>query len=104
MKKQASTGSIGEDLFVSLFAETFGEEKTSYLYSQYPFSDIYQNSRFADFFIESGVKQIAIEIDDEATHNPEIVSFDKFDDDLLKQNSMIHMGWDVFRWTVRRVT
>ena len=103
MKKQASTGSIGEDLFVSLFAETFGEEKTSYLYSQYPFSDIYQNSRFADFFIESGVKRIAIEIDDEATHNPEIVSFDKFDDDLLKQNSMIHMGWDVFRWTVRRL-
>lgn len=103
MKYQSSSGSVGEDIFVDLFAETFGEEKTSYLYTQYPFRDIYQNERFADFFLADGVKRIAIEIDDEATHNPNVVSPNKFDDDLLKQNSMIHMGWDVFRWTVRRL-
>ena len=97
------SGSRAEDLFIDLFADTFGAEKAGYLYSQYPFFDIYQNARFADFVCESGAKRIAIEIDDEASHNPKIVSKDKFADDLLKQNSMIYLGWDVYRWTVRQM-
>ena len=48
------SGSSAEDLFIELFSDTFGAEKAGYLYSQYPFSDIYQNSRFADFLIENG--------------------------------------------------
>lgn len=97
------SGSRAEDLFIDLFADTFGAEKAGYLYSQYPFFDIYQNTRFADFVCESGAKRIAVEIDDEASHNPKLVSQDKFTDDLLKQNSMIHLGWDVYRWTVRQM-
>lgn len=97
------SGSSAEDLFINLFADTFGVEKAGYLYSQYPFFDIYQNSRFADFVLENGAKRIAIEIDDEASHNPRLVSKDKYCDDLLKQNSMIHLGWDVYRWTVRQM-
>lgn len=103
MPLKAVSGSTAEDLFVELFAETFGEEKASYLYSQYPFNDIYQNSRFADFLLDMGGKRIAFEIDDYASHNPKLVSFDKYDDDLLKQNSMIKFGWAVYRWTVRRL-
>ncbi len=97
------SGSRAEDLFIDLFADTFGAEKAGYLYSQYPFFDIYQNARFADFVCESGAKRIAVEIDDEASHNPRLISQDKFTDDLLKQNSMIHLGWDVYRWTVRQM-
>ena len=97
------SGSRAEDLFIDLFADTFGAEKAGYLYSQYPFFDIYQNARFADFVCESGAKRIAVEIDDEASHNPKLVSQDKFTGDLLKQNSMIHLGWDVYRWTVRQM-
>ena len=97
------SGSHAEDLFIDIFADTFGAEKAGLLYSQYPFFDIYQNARFADFVCESGAKRIAIEIDDEASHNPRLVSRDKFTDDLLKQNSMIHLGWDVYRWTVRQM-
>lgn len=41
---------------------------------------------------------MAIEIDDEASHNPKLISQNKFYDDLLKQNSMIYLGWDVYRW------
>ena len=67
------------------------------------FSDIYQNSRFADFLIENGGRKVAIEIDDEASHNPKLVSQNKFYDDLLKQNSMIYLGWDVYRWAVRQM-
>ena len=97
------SGSSAEDLFIELFSDTFGAEKAGYLYSQYPFFDIYQNSRFADFMIENGGRKVAIEIDDEASHNPKLVSQNKFYDDLLKQNSMIYLGWDVYRWAVRQM-
>lgn len=102
-KMHAVSGSVAEDLFIELFSDTFGAEKAGYLYSQYPFYDIYQNSRFADFIIENGSKRIAIEIDDEASHNKNLVSQNKFYDDLLKQNSMIYKGWDVYRWAVRQL-
>ena len=36
------SGSSAEDLFIELFSDTFGAEKASYLYSQYPFFHIYQ--------------------------------------------------------------
>ena len=100
---KSASGSTAEDLFIDLFADTFGAEKAGYLYSQYHFYDIYQNDRFADFFLESGARKIAIEIDDEASHNKSHISENKFYDDLLKQNSMIHLGWDVFRWAVRQM-
>lgn len=100
---RSASGSSAEDLFIELFSDTFGAEKAGYLYSQYPFSDIYQNSRFADFLIENGGRKVAIEIDDEASHNPKLVSQNKFYDDLLKQNSMIYLGWDVYRWAVRQM-
>ena len=97
------SGSAAEDLFIELFSETFGAEKAEYLYSQYHFYDIYQNSRYADFVLDCGTRRIAIEIDDEASHNKQLVSSGKFYDDLLKQNSMVYLGWDVYRWAVRQM-
>lgn len=99
----AASGSSAEDLFIELFSETFGAEQAGYLYSQYHFYDIYQNDRFADFFLESGGRKIAIEIDDEASHNARHTSQETFYGHLLKQNSMVHLGWDVFRWAVRQM-
>lgn len=63
---RSASGSSAEDLFIELFSETFGAEKAGYLYTQYHFYDIYQNDRFADFYIENGPQKIAVEIDDEA--------------------------------------
>ena len=97
------SGSAAEDLFIELFSETFGAEKAGYLYSQYHFYDIYQSSRYADFVLENGGRRVAIEIDDETSHNKSLVSSNKFYDDLLKQNSMIYLGWDVYRWAVRQM-
>lgn len=69
------SGSAAEDLFIERFSETFGAEKTRYLHSQYHFYDIYQNSRYADFMLESGAHRIAIEIDDEAAHNKKLAEY-----------------------------
>ena len=98
---RAASGSSAENLFISLFEDVFGAEKTGFLYLQYPFFDIYQGSRFADFLLENGGRRVAIEIDDDASHLPGHVSQVKHYDDLTKQNSMIHMGWAVYRWPVR---
>ena len=100
---RSASGSSAEDLFIELFADTFGAEKAGYLYSQYPFYDIYQNARFADFVLENGTTRVAIEIDDQASHDPRHISVDKFCDDLLKQNSMVHLGWDIYRFAVRQM-
>lgn len=99
----SASGSAAEDLFIELFSETFGAEKAGYLYSQYHFYDIYQNSRYADFVLENGARRVAIEIDDETSHNKSLVASNKFYDDLLKQNSMVYLGWDVYRWAVRQM-
>ncbi|MBR3446373.1 MAG: hypothetical protein IKH27_01025 [Oscillospiraceae bacterium] len=58
----AASGSSAEDLFIELFSDTFCAEKAGYLNTQYHFYDIYQNERFADFFLESGGKRIAIRV------------------------------------------
>ena len=100
---RSASGSAAEDLFIDLFSDAFGAEKAGYLYSQYHFYDIYQNSRYADFVLENGARRIAIEIDDETSHNKSLVASNKFYDDLLKQNSMVHLGWDVYRWAVRQM-
>jgi len=81
----AASGSAAEDLFIDLFADTFGAEKAGYLYSQYPFFDIYRDSRFADFVLETGMRRVAFEVDDEASHNPRLISTDKFYDHLQAQ-------------------
>ena len=101
--RHSASGSIAEDLFIQLFSEAFGAEKAGYLYSQYHFYDIYQNSRYADFALESNGRRVAIEIDDEASHHKGLVASGKFYDDLLKQNSMVYLGWDVYRWAVRQM-
>ena len=46
---RSASGSVAEDLFIDLFSDAFGAEKAGYLYSQYHFFDIYQNSRYAGF-------------------------------------------------------
>jgi len=99
----SSLASVAEDLFVEIFCDVFGPEKTQYLSVQHPFVDIYGNRRFIDFALESEELRIAIEIDGEKFHNPEKVSRNKYYDDLLKQNSLIYYNWKVYRWVYNQL-
>ena len=96
--KATSVNSRAEELFVQLFCEAFGPEKTENLQVQYPCVDIYGRHRYIDFALESPESKIAIEIDGESYHNPSKVSENKYADDLLKQNSLIYDNWKVYRW------
>lgn len=100
-KEITTTGKLGshaEDLFMELFCDRFGPDKSKYIFTQYPFVDIYGNHRFIDFALESEGIKIAIEIDGETYHNPKKISDNKYYDDLLKQNSLVYEDWKVYRW------
>jgi len=100
-KEIITTGNLhsgAEDLFIELFCDVFGPENSQYIYVQYPFTDIYGNSRFIDFALEAEDEKIAIEIDGETYHNPAKISKNKYYDDLLKQNSMVYYNWKIYRW------
>ena len=103
IKQKGSLGSVAEDLFVELFCDTFGPEKSEYLFLQYPFTDIYGNRRSIDFALESENLKLAIEIDGETYHNPNQVSSNKYYDDLTKQNSLIYQDWKVYRWVYNQL-
>lgn len=47
--------------------------------------------------------RIAIEIDGERFHNPQVVSANKYYDDLLKQNSLVYQNWKVYRWAYNQL-
>ncbi|MEA5469163.1 DEAD/DEAH box helicase family protein [Spirulina sp. 06S082] len=98
---RASESSSSEDLFVEIFQEALGFEKTQLLVPQFSVSDIYDTGRFIDFALISQFAKYAFEIDGEIWHSPDssMVSNRDYRDELLRQNSLIYQGWKVYRWT-----
>jgi superfamily II DNA or RNA helicase len=101
--ERAATSSAPEDLFAELFTQVFGLEKTLLLVPQCPVTDIYEGNRFIDYALRTQEQRIAFEIDGLTWHVPDATSVTKYEDDLLKQNSLVHTGWQVFRWTDRQI-
>jgi superfamily II DNA or RNA helicase len=100
---RGATSSAPEDVFTELFTHVFGPERTLFLSPQHPVTDIYGASRFVDLALRTRGQKIAFEIDGLPWHVPEVVPAQKYEDDLLRQNSLVHYGWRVFRWTDRQV-
>jgi superfamily II DNA or RNA helicase len=98
-----ATSTAPEDLFTELFTQVFGPEKALFLSPQHPVTDIYGSSRFVDLALRARGEKVAFEIDGLPWHVPEVVPAEKYEDDLLRQNSLVHQGWRVFRWTDRQV-
>src|SRR6202011_6012097 len=65
--------------------------------------DINEGSRFVDFALRTLAEKVAFEIDGLIDHLPDATTIAKYEDDLLRQNSLVHHGWRVFRWTDRQI-
>ena len=102
--ERQQTSTKPQDLFAELFAQSFGLEKTQLLVPEYPVEDIYGGIRFIDFALLTSVEKVAFEIDGLLWHVPDAEHIEKYEDDLLRQNSLIHQGWRVFRWTDRQIS
>ena len=100
---RGATSSTPEDLFAELFAQVLGVEHTAKLVPEYPVEDIYGGSRFVDFALRTLDQCVAFEVDGLTWHVPDAERIGQYEDDLLKQNSLIHQGWRVFRWTDRQI-
>lgn len=98
---RAAESSSSEDLFVDIFQDVLGFERTQLLIPQYPFTDIYDGGRFIDFAFISRLDKYAFEIDGEVWHAPDgaMVGPQQYRDQLLRQNSLIFQGWKLYRWT-----
>jgi superfamily II DNA or RNA helicase len=103
VNERTAVSSAPEDIFVELFAQVFGLDKVQLLSYDHPVEDIYGASRFIDYALATIDARIAFEIDGLTWHHPEAIPVEKFEDDLLRQNSLIHQGWRVFRWTDREL-
>jgi superfamily II DNA or RNA helicase len=103
MNERTAISSAPEDLFVELFAQVFGLDKVQLLSYDHPFEDINGVGRYIDYALRTSDARIAFEIDGLVWHHPEAITVEKFEDDLLRQNSLIHQGWRVFRWTDREL-
>ena len=103
MSERASESSKAEDLFVELFSEVFGPEKLQLVSPEHPVSDIYGNVRYIDFALRTADCKVAFEIDGLQWHHPSAISDSDYEDQLLRQNSLIHNDWRVFRWTDRQL-
>src|ERR1700731_3645154 len=95
--------SLPEDQFVALFAQVFGLDKVQLLAPQFPIEDIYGNGRFIDYALRTLDEHVAFEIDGLTRPHPDAIAIEKFEDNLLRQNSLVHQGWRVFRWTDREL-
>lgn len=103
-EKTFHLSSGAEDKFIELFTDVFGIENTQYIALQYPFVDIYGNNRYIDFALESDNIKIAIEIDGEIIHDKRKISDEKYYDELMRQNSIIHENWKLYRWTDKQLS
>lgn len=92
-----------ENIFVELFVQVFGLENVQLLAHEFPVEDIYGGGRSIDYALRTADERVAFEIDGLTWHLPGAIPIEKFEDDLLRQNSLIHQGWKVFRWTDREL-
>ncbi len=100
---RSATSSTPEDLFAELFTQVFGIENSRLLAPQFPVEDIYGGSRYVDFALRTIDERVAFEIDGLMWHVPDATRISEFEDSLLRQNSLIHQGWRIFRWTDRQI-
>jgi superfamily II DNA or RNA helicase len=96
-------GSRPEELFAELFAQQFGPEKAQCLIPEYAFTDIEGQNRYIDYALKTGTINFAFEIDGLQWHHPATLSVMAYEDQLLRQNSLVHIDWHVLRWTDRQI-
>ncbi len=100
---RAATSSTPEDRFAELFAQVFGVEHTQKLAPEFPVEDIYGGSRYVNFALRTIDECVAFEIDGLTWHVPDAERIGHYEDQLLRQNSLVHQGWRIFRWTDRQI-
>ena len=92
-----------EERFIELFQDVFGPVAAAKLDAQVHFRDILGRDRYIDFGLDSLLERYALEIDGETYHHPAALTSADYADQLVRQNSLVHQGWRVLRWTDHQI-
>lgn len=89
--------------FALSFEQVFGAKNIHALQPEAPYVDRQGHRRYIDYVLHRNSQPIAIELNGEQYHHPlsAIVSEKKYRSQLFKQNSLVHDGYQVYRWSNR---
>ncbi|MBU2871114.1 DEAD/DEAH box helicase [Colwellia sp. E2M01] len=89
--------------FALSFEQVFSGKHIHALHPEAPYVDCQGHRRHIDYVLHRTSHPIAIELNGEQYHHPlsAIVSEKKYRSQLFKQNSLVHDGYQVYRWSNR---
>lgn len=85
--------------FESLFEQVYGSKYLHALEREYQYVDLVGKGRYVDYLLKTIDGEIAIELNGESFHHPLTISKDRYQSQLLKQNSLVKGGIKVYRWS-----
>ena len=92
-----------ERTFVTDFLYPLLGEHIGAILPQYPFIDRTGRSRRIDFVCHSGSRPIALEINGETFHAPNLIDATVFDDNLFRQNEIFRLGYHLMRFSYQQL-
>lgn len=96
---------IAEKAFIdNVFIPVVGRHGLNFLKPQTPFVDSDGRNRRIDFTVESNFRKYAIEIDGYTYHAEGVITRDRFDDSLFRQNDLMLAGYTVLRFSYDQIT
>lgn len=88
-----------ERLFVEEFLYPLLGEKISAIEPQFPFLDSTGRARRIDFVCRGSKRPLALEVNGETYHAEGIIPNEMFDDNLFRQNEILHAGYHLVRYS-----
>jgi superfamily II DNA or RNA helicase len=85
--------------FESLFEQVYGSKYLHALEREYQYVDLVGKGRYVDYLLKTISGEIAIELNGESFHHPLFITKDRYESQLLKQNSLVKDGIKVYRWS-----
>lgn len=95
--------SKAEKKFEDIFVDTFGNDGLNYLHKEEAISSLNGNSYFIDFALDTSDGCYAFEANGISFHHPLIIGKEAYNNQLLKQNMLMLLGYKTFRFSTENL-
>lgn len=95
--------SMAEKKFEDIFVDTFGNDGLNYLHKEEAISSLNGNSYFIDFALDTSDGCYAFEANGISFHHPLIIGKEAYNNQLLKQNMLMLLGYKTFRFSTENL-
>ena len=94
---------MAEKKFEDIFVDTFGNDGLNYLHKEEAISSLNGNSYFIDFALDTSDGCYAFEANGISFHHPLIIGKEAYNNQLLKQNMLMLLGYKTFRFSTENL-